>query len=240
MTAMNRSTRSLFILLLAALCSPFASAMPLYDGSYALSDAGGNSNRGLWTNGPNFTTVSGSFDVSGVSAVLSGEVTNAGVGGGFTFSVAMDFLCSAAVSDLGGNNVDPGCGGLPSQPTGGAVSGAEADGEIWDFWNWSGPATLEGTGSLAGLTVDISQAPTNNSKPFRVGIAANWDDDDVLGASGWISVGNFDCAAGAACQGGFPGFSAADFNFSFTPVPAPGILGLLALIGLAGLRPRRG
>ncbi|NKB35978.1 MAG: PEP-CTERM sorting domain-containing protein [Gammaproteobacteria bacterium] len=79
------------------------------------------------------------------------------------------------------------------------------------------------------MTIDISQAPTNLSKPFRVGIGADWDDELELGASGWISLGAKTCEAGKNCNNTNFNPGSADFNFQFTAVPEPTSLSLLGL-----------
>ncbi|NKB35977.1 MAG: hypothetical protein GKR93_02245 [Gammaproteobacteria bacterium] len=116
------------------------SAGPLYDGTYNISNAGSTVyNRGIWTNVGSFTTVSGTFDVTGTSAGFAGDVFRASLGaggGGLTFSVNMTHRCTSEVSNAGGNSVSiddngaAGCNGMINQPTGGAVSGSEADGNI--------------------------------------------------------------------------------------------------------------
>lgn len=221
-----------------------AMAMPLYSGSYDLANAGNADTRGLWTNDGRFSTVSGSFDVTGSSAVLSGDVYRSAISGGFTFAVNMSFRCSSSVTADPNNtkkvsiddNGATGCNGMINQPTGGAVTGADVDGNTWDFWDWSN-SQLIGYGSLDGLVIDISMAPTNDSKPYRVGIGADWDDANLLGASGWVNFDGANCDLTKACANTWgSSFSAtkADFNFRYTAVSEPAILAIMGL-GLLGV-----
>jgi hypothetical protein len=217
-----------------------AVAMPVYDGTYGLGNAG-NDTRGIWTNVGRFSVVSGSFSVTGNTAAMVGDVFSSTYGG-LTFDVGMTYRCSSSVSNAGGNSVsiDNNACGLINQPTGGAVSGSDVDGQIWDFWDWS-PSELIGYGALDGLTIDISQKPTDLSKPFRVGVGADWDDVDLLGGSGWLNLGSFNCAVGAACERSNFNPRSADFNFRFADVPEPATLALigLGLFGIGAARRRK-
>jgi len=163
--------------------------------------------------------------------------------GGLKFDVDMTLRCTSSVTDAGGKNVsvdNNACGLANNQPTGGAVTGAQVNGRTWDFWDWA-PSTLLGYGDLDGLTINISQAPTDLSKPFRVGIGADWDDANLLGASGWINIISQSCATNAACQNSNFRPGSADFNFRFTAVPAPATVALLGLglVGIGAARRRR-
>ncbi len=221
-----------------------AIAIPTYSGAYDLANAGSPINRGIWTNVGTFSTQSGSFSVTGNTASMVGDVFSSTYGG-LTFDIGMSYRCSSSLSNAGGNSVsiNNGACGLGNQPTGGAVSGSDVNGQTWDFWDWA-PSTLIGYGGLDGLTINISQKPTNLSKPFRVGIGADWDDASLLGGSGWISLGNFTCASGTACESSNFDAASADFNFRLnttTTVPEPVTATLigLGLIGIGAMRRRK-
>jgi len=221
-----------------------AIAIPLYNGAYDLANAGSTYNRGIWTNVGSFSTQSGSFSVTGSSASMVGDVFSSTYGG-LTFDIDMTYRCGSSLTNAGGNSVsiDNGGCGLENQPTGGAVSGSDVNGQTWDFWDWA-PSTLTGYGDLDGLTIDISQKPTNLSKPFRVGIGADWDDKNLLGGSGWINLGNFSCASGAVCESSNFNARNADFNFRFNtvatvPEPVTAALIGLGLFGIGAVRRRK-
>ena len=229
----------------------------LYSDSYSLTDATAGF-RGIWLNGPvtvdgtsdnSFEVLNGNFDVTGDMAKLHGRTTSEQYAGGLDFDVDLSFSCTSGVTNAGGNfvSVDNGACGLGNQQTGGAVSGAEADGNTWDFWNYNnaaGPFTLTGWGVLNGLSITITQSPVNMSKPFRFGIGADWDNDDLLGGSGWFNAISWDYTCtpnGVACPAVSANVSAGDFNMTaIKRVPEPPMLALLGL-GLlaAGFATRR-
>ena len=254
--------RSLFIGATLVAASLGTAQAALYSGSYDLTDATAGY-RGIWLNGgvvyngtsdSTFEVLNAQFDVTGNTARLHGSTFSEKYAGGLDFDVSFTHLCTSEVSAANGNNVtvDNAACNLGSQPTGGTVSGADADGNDWDFWNWAfsvAPYELTGTGVLSGLTMDISQSPTIRSKPFRFGIAADWDNENLLGGSGWFNVHsstyapcipNGSILTAVPC----PVFSAAssgDFNMTaVVAVPEPPMIALLGL-GLiaAGFATRR-
>lgn len=238
-----------------------ASAAPIYTGTYDLLDA--FKSHGVWLGDKvfidkgkstqkkdnTFNVVSGSFNVdpsSPFDAQMVGEVFSSTLGGGFTFNVDFNYLCTGVTA----------CDALlPSfsnpQPTGG-VNAALVDQEQWDFYKMV-PATLVGTGTLTGFELDISEKPSDGSKPFRFGIGADWKNAFELGGAGWFDIDSFsyDTAANAAANGG----TAVDVSFrhktdctgrcgrgdfNVTDAPEPGTLALLGLgLVAAGAARRR-
>ena len=221
---------------LLAFFTAHAQALPVYNGSYGLSDA--SSTHGIWFNnairvgraGDNtFNLKRGSFNVNGTNAVLRGRTWSDTLRGGFDFRVRMEYLCTGTV--LGG------CGGLGQQPDG-RVDINNVLGNDWDFWNYVdndgsggynyGRYRLTGTGSLSGVTFVITQKPQNGAKPFRFGIGADWFNDFSLGGSGWFDV--------VRKRGGnnvnYRYVNRGDFNVR--AVPEPSIIALFGL-GLLGL-----
>ena len=110
------------ILLLSA---QSALTTPLYDGTYDIANAGSGHNRGIWTNVGSLSTVSGTFSVTGSSAVFAGDVFSSALNGGLTWSINMTHKCSSRVSNAGGNYVSidnngsgpGGCDGMINQKT---------------------------------------------------------------------------------------------------------------------------
>lgn len=220
-------------------------AAPLYDSTYDLMDANPGS-RGIWLNNGGitvdgvsdhtFSILNATFD--GGLGNLSGSTKSNKYNGGLNFDVDLTHVCTSGVTDAGGNKVsvdNAACGLTADQPTGGAVSGAEADGNTWDFWNYDAPGmfTLTGWGVLDGLSLTISQKPGDMSKPFRFGIAADWDNETLLGGSGWFNVDswsfNSTCLPnGLPCPVVHNNATAGDFNVT-ARVPEPPVVALFAL-----------
>lgn len=222
-------------LLSALLGKAYAGA--LHIGSGDVEDAFGS--HGLWFNSVinanggsdntfNFVAGTSSFTTDGMNGSLTGKVSsNAfGAAGGFDFTFNFTFVCSASTANECDGLVD-----VAGQPTGQAPS---YDKDTWDFYNY-GTTTLIGTGVLAGFDLTVTQKPNDASKPFRIGIGADWKTSG-LGASTWFNI-----IAKTSLNGVSTNATAGDVNLSFkdggttiTSIPEPSVIILFA-IGFIGL-----
>ncbi len=229
-----------------------ASAAQLTDGLYAASDFDGNRTvwgfdigtgvGHLWSFAADAALIVGN---SGTAAQLVGTITNVA-------SPAIEMAVNIQLTQAAGARPgfcqfngahDPGCDNWDPL---GAVTDADIDQHLWNFFDIGTGSTISGLGSLAGLSYDITDK-TNSAHPAQVGVDANaLADNDKNGMSFWFNWAKTSDANSNIiyANGGSGDFNLnladnPDPNINDVPLPAAGWLLIAAFGGLAAAKRRK-
>ncbi len=231
-----------------------ASAAQLTDGIYGASDY--DDSRTVW----GFSAISGlnhlwSFaddaalivNGGGTAAQLVGTIKNLA---DMTVEMAVSINLTQAVGARPGfcqfNGAhDPGCDDWDPL---GAVTDADIDQDLWNFFDIAAGSTISGLGALTGLSYGITDK-TNSAHPAQVGVDANaLANNDENGMSFWFNWNKISDITGATnvvvSDGGSGDFNLnlttdPDPNLNAVPLPAAGWMLIAAFGGLAAAKRRK-
>ncbi|MBG6208223.1 hypothetical protein IWQ49_002883 [Labrenzia sp. EL_126] len=158
-----------------------------------------------------FDTAGGSFNYDGSTAKLTGTIVN-----NTDSTKKFDVDVNLNFTQKGGRTAKCELGGACS-----SLQYANQE-NFFEYFSY-GSATLTGLGMLAGLLLDLTEAPADGKYPPQLGYGANNKNIDEFGLSTWFfwnTTGTNAALKNASGQG--------DINIELTPVPVPAALPLLA------------